>query len=141
MTSHAITFDTLKFVETLKASGFDDTQAKGMATAIREVQTTQLDDVVTKRELKEMESQLATKADTAKIEMRLTGVETQLVELKRGIKELELRMVIRTGGMILAGVGIMFGLLRVWPLTVQYLPPPPMQTMMTAPAVPTPAIR
>ncbi|MDO9012481.1 MAG: hypothetical protein Q7U78_11840 [Gallionella sp.] len=29
----AVTFDTLKFVETLKKSGFDDEKAKGIATA------------------------------------------------------------------------------------------------------------
>ncbi|MEO5327313.1 MAG: CCDC90 family protein [Magnetococcus sp. THC-1_WYH] len=52
----AITFDTLKFVETLKASGFDDPQAKGMAAAIQETQKASLDALVTKHD---MEKELA----------------------------------------------------------------------------------
>ena len=47
----AVTFDTLRFAEALKASGFDDGQAKGMAEALREVQTMQQDDWVTKRDV------------------------------------------------------------------------------------------
>ncbi|MBF0131681.1 MAG: DUF1640 domain-containing protein [Magnetococcales bacterium] len=50
-----ITFDTLKFVETLKASGFDDPQ-KGMAAAIQETQKASLDALVTKHD---MEKELA----------------------------------------------------------------------------------
>ncbi|MBF0190536.1 MAG: DUF1640 domain-containing protein [Magnetococcales bacterium] len=44
-------FDTLKFVETLKASGFDESQAKGMTLAIQEVQKSNLDGVVTETRL------------------------------------------------------------------------------------------
>ncbi|NGZ28468.1 MAG: DUF1640 domain-containing protein, partial [Magnetococcales bacterium] len=43
-----ITFDTLKFVETLKDSGFDEKQAKGMAVAIREAQTSNPEDLATR---------------------------------------------------------------------------------------------
>lgn len=81
----AVTFDTLKFVETLKASGFDETQAKGLAVAIREVQAVQLEDVAVKRDLKELEGQLSTKADVAKVEIHV-------LELKRDIKELEAKI-------------------------------------------------
>lgn len=50
----AITFDTLKFVETLKASGFDEPQAKGMATAILDVQKSNMDELATKADLREL---------------------------------------------------------------------------------------
>ncbi|MBF0400889.1 MAG: DUF1640 domain-containing protein [Magnetococcales bacterium] len=49
------TFDTLKFVETLKASGFDEPQAKGMAAAIQEVQNSNMDTLATKADLRELE--------------------------------------------------------------------------------------
>ncbi|WP_130472890.1 coiled-coil domain-containing protein [Candidatus Magnetaquicoccus inordinatus] len=65
----AITFDTLKFVETLKASGFDEPQARGMAAAIQDVQNSNLDEVATRQDL-----------------------EMVKIELKRDIKELELRI-------------------------------------------------
>ncbi|NGZ27290.1 MAG: hypothetical protein G8345_10440 [Magnetococcales bacterium] len=63
----AVTFDTLKFVETLKDSGFDEKQAKGMAVAIREAQTNNLDELATKRDLAEVKRDLAeVKADMIK---------------------------------------------------------------------------
>ena len=80
-----ITFDTLKFVETLKASGFDEPQARGMAVAIQEAHANQFEDMAAKRDLKALEGQLSTKADMAKVEV-------QILELKRDIKELELRI-------------------------------------------------
>ncbi|MBF0613959.1 MAG: DUF1640 domain-containing protein [Magnetococcales bacterium] len=49
--STAVTFDTLKFVETLKASGVADPQAKAMATAIQEAQQSNLSAQVTKHDL------------------------------------------------------------------------------------------
>ncbi len=54
-----ITFDTLKFVETLKASGFDEPQARGMAIAIQEVQKSNRDEVATKDDLRELELRIA----------------------------------------------------------------------------------
>ena len=45
----AVTFDTLKFVETLKKCGFDDEKAKGIATAYQEASDDKV--LVTKQEL------------------------------------------------------------------------------------------
>ncbi|MEO5347467.1 MAG: CCDC90 family protein [Magnetococcus sp. YQC-9] len=106
MSYAAVTFDTLKFVETLKASGFDEPQAKGMAVAIQEVQKSNLADLATKGDIK---------------------------ELQRDIKELELRMVIKMGVMIIGGIGLLFGLMRVWPLPVQYVAPPAQEMRLPAP--------
>jgi hypothetical protein len=44
-----ITFDTLQFVETLKASGIDEKQAKAIATAYRDASSEQ--ELVTKKDL------------------------------------------------------------------------------------------
>ena len=41
-----VTFDTLKFVETLKKSGFDDAKAKGIAVAYQDANEDQ--EIVTK---------------------------------------------------------------------------------------------
>ncbi|MEO5346426.1 MAG: CCDC90 family protein [Magnetococcus sp. YQC-9] len=56
----AVTFDTLKFVETLKASGFNDPQAKGMAAAIQEAQKANLDTLATKHDLEKELSPIRT---------------------------------------------------------------------------------
>ena len=44
-----VTFDTLKFVETLKKSGFDDDKAKAIATAYQDASADQ--EIVTKTDL------------------------------------------------------------------------------------------
>ena len=44
-----ITFDTLQFVETLKASGIDEKQAKAIATAYKNASSDQ--ELVTKKDL------------------------------------------------------------------------------------------
>ena len=48
----AVTFDTLKFVETLKKAGVSDEQARAQADALREVLHTE---VATKQDLENME--------------------------------------------------------------------------------------
>jgi BioD-like phosphotransacetylase family protein len=45
-----VTFDTLKFVETLKESGIDDKQAKAIASAYQHASEDQ--EIVTKKDLK-----------------------------------------------------------------------------------------
>lgn len=75
----AVTFDTLEFVESLKESGFNEEQAKGMSSAIKKVQQANLGELVTKRDLREE------------------------------VKDLELRLTIRMGGMLAVTIGILIG--------------------------------
>ncbi|MBF0340709.1 MAG: DUF1640 domain-containing protein [Magnetococcales bacterium] len=74
-----IAFDTLAFVEELKASGFDDAQAKGMVGALKKVQDAQM-------------QELSTKAD---------------------LRELEYRIIIRLGGLMIAGFGILAAIVKM----------------------------
>ena len=64
-----ITFDTLKFVETLQASGIPETQAKAMAAAFREAQGEA--DWVNKRDPKELELKLTSELTALKGDMTL----------------------------------------------------------------------
>jgi hypothetical protein len=66
-----VTFDTLKFVEKLKAAGVPEGQAKAMSEAFQEAQGEL--DVATKRDLKELE---------LKIETRFEGVRGELMLIK-----------------------------------------------------------
>ncbi|NGZ29619.1 MAG: DUF1640 domain-containing protein [Magnetococcales bacterium] len=95
----AITFDTLKFFETLRASGFDEPQAKGMAFAIQEVQKNNLDEQATKADIRDI------KRDLADVESRLESK----------IEKLELRMTIRLGALIVGSMGLLFTALRFFP--------------------------
>ncbi|MEO5329537.1 MAG: hypothetical protein H7829_15005 [Magnetococcus sp. THC-1_WYH] len=61
-----ITFDTLKYVKTLKAAGFDEQQAEALAEAQAEVNEKSLSSLVTE----------------AKLEKELAPIRTDLVLLK-----------------------------------------------------------
>ncbi|MBF0141764.1 MAG: DUF1640 domain-containing protein [Magnetococcales bacterium] len=106
--STAVPFDTLAFAKELDGAGVPSGQAEAQAKA--------LSGVLQKVEAVRAE-ELATKSD---------------------LKELELRMVIKTGAMILGGIGLLFGLMRTWPLPVQYVPPLATQEkQMPIPSTPT----
>ncbi len=84
---HAITFDTLEFTEQLRVAGVPEEQAKGHAKALVTVmkQTeSQMDEWADKRD-KQSEERLGGLATRQNLEMAKA-------ELKRDIKDLELRM-------------------------------------------------
>ncbi|MBF0462333.1 MAG: DUF1640 domain-containing protein [Magnetococcales bacterium] len=58
----AITFDTMEFIEQLKAAGVPEEQARGhvkaFATAMRQVEEGHLGELATKRDIKELELEI-----------------------------------------------------------------------------------
>ena len=66
----AVAFDTLKFVERLIAAGIPEGQAKAEAEALQGVFAEALD------------SQLATKADIARLELRTAGMDGKLTPIQ-----------------------------------------------------------
>ncbi|HIJ82770.1 MAG: DUF1640 protein [Magnetococcales bacterium] len=120
--SIAIPFDTLAFAKELESAGVPSGQAEAQAKA--------LSGVLQKVEESRLQ-ELATKGDILRLER-------DILRLESHFKELELRMVIKTGAMILGGIGLLFGLMRTWPLPVQYVPPLATQEKHTT-APPTPA--
>lgn len=88
-----VAFDTLKFVETLEAGGFTHAQAKAAAQAFAEATG----------------QELATKADIAAVRHDLKETETRL---SSEIRELELRMTIKLGGLIMAATGILLAAIK-----------------------------
>ncbi|MBF0133408.1 MAG: hypothetical protein HQL75_12570 [Magnetococcales bacterium] len=84
-----------------------------------------------KRDFKELD---------VKLETNLAGMKRDFKEmdtkLETSLRELELRMILKMGGMILAGIGILFGLMRAWPLPVQFAPIPGQEIRQTVPQSP-----
>ena len=78
-----ITFDTFKFIRRLKDTGIPENQAEAISDAIQDAHSSQLADLATKQDL----------------------------------KELEYRMTIRMGVMLVTVAGMLFTALR-------YFPPP-----------------
>jgi hypothetical protein len=91
----AVTFDTLKFVERLKDSGIPEPQAKAIVEAFREAQG---------------EAELATVRDLRELG-ELTRHEIELV--RRDLKELESRMTIKLGAMLVVAVGVVAALVKL----------------------------
>ena len=79
----SLPIDTYRLVNTLKEHGFTEQQAGGIVEVIQEIDL----------------SNLATKADIRALEVK--------------IRELELRMTIKLGGLIVAGTGVIAALLLV----------------------------
>ena len=86
-TMTTITFDTLKFVETLEKAGATRELAAAMAHAQKEAFAEALD------------TSVATKSDIARLEHRMDSM--------------ELRLTIKLGAFITAAVGILIAVLRV----------------------------
>ena len=80
-----LAFDTHKYVKRLTAVGMPEKQAEVIAYEQRSL----------------IEDQLATKHDIA--------------EVKRDIKESEQRLIIRLGGMMIAGFGVIAALIKLLP--------------------------
>lgn len=79
-----ITFDTYKFIQTLKAAGMPEQQAQAISDAFRDAQS---------------EAQLATKHD--------------IENLRRDMRELEQRMTIKLGGMLIIAISIVAALVKL----------------------------
>ena len=93
----AVAFDTLKFVETLKASGVPEKQAKAQAVALSEAVDINL---ASKQDIKDVKGEIKdVKGEIKDVKGEIKSVRT---ELKRDMKELESRLVIKLGGLIVA---------------------------------------
>ncbi|MBF0177608.1 MAG: DUF1640 domain-containing protein [Magnetococcales bacterium] len=92
-----ITSDTLKFVRRLKDAGIPENQAEAISEAFKGAHESRSDELATKEDL---------------------------LDVRRDLKELELRMTIKLGAMLLAVVGLVVTANRLWPIPVQYVSAP-----------------
>ncbi|MBN9462353.1 MAG: DUF1640 domain-containing protein [Burkholderiales bacterium] len=90
-----VTFDTLKFVETLREAGVPEAQAKAMSQAMRDAHETA--ELVTGRDLREATLTI--------------GAEIQA--LRAEVRAIEPRLTIRLGGIVVVALGA-FTALSKW---------------------------
>lgn len=83
-----ITFDTHQLVKELKAKGFSNDQAEGINDALKNAMT--VAEVATRRDLNELET-----------------------NLKHQLKEMELRLTMKIGTLIVAALGFMVALQKI----------------------------
>jgi len=90
----AITFDTLKYANRLKAAGAESRIAEAEAEALAEVFELNLKEVATREDLKQMEERLNEKMDTRFL-------------------QLEQRMIIKLGGLMVVAIGAVATLVKI----------------------------
>jgi len=90
----AITFDTLKYANRLKAAGAEPKVAEAEAEALAEVFELNLNEVATREDLKHMEERL-----NERLEARLL--------------QLEQRMIIKLGGLMVVAIGAVATLVKI----------------------------
>jgi len=91
-------FDTLKYANKLRAVGITEKQAEVFAETMAET----------------IDSKLATKLDIKHLEERIDRRFERRVD--NGMKELELRMTIKLGGIMIGGLGALVILLKLFEL-------------------------
>ncbi|MBF0285400.1 MAG: DUF1640 domain-containing protein [Magnetococcales bacterium] len=91
-----LAFDTLKFMETLQASGFNDAQAKGIVSVLRGAQEAHLDELATKRDLKELELRL---------EQRMSDNKTDLLKWVGGMFAAQTALILAAMFALMRGAG------------------------------------
>jgi len=89
-----VTFDTLKFVETLKEAGVSETQAKAFSTAVQESHEA---------------ADVATKGDITELRHEIDNVRHEISDLRKDMdakfEKLELRMTIKLGSIVVVALG------------------------------------
>jgi len=97
----AITFDTLKFANTLKEAGVPPAQAEAEATALSEVLEVNLKELVTKEDLHR------------EIESLRREVMTGFSQVDSHFIPLEQRLIIKLGGLMALSIGIVAALVKL----------------------------
>ena len=114
--SHALAFDTLAYAKKLKEAGVPQKQSEIHAEALAEIIDERL---ATKQDLKELEMRL--KQDLKELEMRLKQdlkelemrLKQDILDLRGDMKEMEMRLTIRLGAMLTAGIVIVAALVKL----------------------------
>jgi len=96
-----LTFDTLKFSNTLKAAGVPPAQAEAEAVAISEVLEVNLKELVTKEDLQSTRNDLRRDIDDLRRDMEARLIQT------------EQRLVIKLGTLMAVSIGIVAALVKL----------------------------
>jgi len=105
----AVTFDTLKFVETLREAGMPEAQARAISRALRDAHETA--DLATNRDLREAGTAIRTGMQAMRAEIRSdmqairAEVQSDIQSLRAEVRALEPRLTLRLGGAVVVALG------------------------------------
>jgi len=101
---NAVTFDTLRFVETLEQAKLPREQASAIATAVRDAHVSV--DVATKDDIDALE----TRTDS-KFELLRKDMDAKFALLRKDMDTMRKDIIIKMGGMFIVAVGIIVSVL------------------------------
>jgi len=113
-----LTFDTLKFANQLKIAGVPSVHAEAEAKALSEVLETNLGELATKSDLREVESGLRheigdVRKDLQRVEERF---DTKLANLKFELLKWMIGLAIAQATLVIGLIGVLIGLLKFFPI-------------------------
>ncbi|TAN51980.1 MAG: DUF1640 domain-containing protein [Methylococcaceae bacterium] len=85
----AITFDTLKFVETLKQAGVHEEQAKGIATAFKDASGEA--ELATRQDIRELETRI--RETELRLEAKISDSKAELIRWVVGVGMLQMTLI------------------------------------------------
>jgi len=107
---NAITFDTLKFAQTLEDAGMDRKQATAIAQAVRDSHETA--ELATKTDIRELK--VATTSDIRELQAATTSdLLAFKAEMKVEMRELEMRLMLKLGSLMVVLMGLMLAVLKL----------------------------
>ncbi|MDE7065589.1 MAG: CCDC90 family protein [Desulfovibrionaceae bacterium] len=112
MSAVPLNFDTLAYVKQLEAVGVPREQAEVQAEALRaiidEKLATKLDVAELKRDIKELDAKVESVRAQLQADMSQLRIDTT-----RDLRELEMRMLIKLGGMMAASIAVVAALVKL----------------------------
>ncbi|MBM4267648.1 MAG: DUF1640 domain-containing protein [Deltaproteobacteria bacterium] len=105
----AVPFDTLAYARRLKAAGFSEPQAEAQAEALAAAMT---DTLATKSDLEHLGSELRQEMGAMREELR-SELHREIGLLRSEMREMETRLTVRLGGMMVGGFGALAVLVEV----------------------------
>lgn len=115
---NALNIDTLKLSRKLTAAGLEPAAAEAIAEVIRDVDT---DDLVTRQDLQTTEQALkqdimAVRSDLQQeISELRNGLHQEIAAVRADMRDMENRLFIKMGGMIVGSLAILTALMRIMP--------------------------
>ena len=97
-----LTFDTQQIYRSLSNKGnFTDAQAQTLTDALRDVASLNIEHLASNQELLQVEERL-----TAKLDLAVAAIDDNERRVESRLRELEQRLVIKLGGMMVVGLGV-----------------------------------
>jgi len=109
----AVAFNTYEFIKSLTDAGIEEEQAAAISAGI--LRAHEVADLATKADLRELQAQ--TKADFNKLQANFNELRAEFREFqtqtKADLRELELRMTVKLGSMLIIAVGVLGAMMKL----------------------------